>query len=328
MKDIPSNETILISYDWRLPLRPSAIGRSSVNYCDWVAEFYRYFTSYRLRTITTLRLSPVHTSNSIKTKAENTMATSNLTLENSYNLATIQKNISITEELSSRINLSLGIDRLFICVKHGEQAVSILRRLGLYCPNTIVRSKSQGTLSQIFFFENMYVAIIWLENESLQKNTPVNFAARVNWQKTHTSPFGIGLSKKQDIYKLDSEEYPVDDLAISNYIAYSQQNQKNTSEPIIFMIPDRLKYCNILNQELPQNKRYVNHPLGVKKITDLKILLQSGKRRQSRIVNWIEDSKLLKLERSSEALMELTFDRAIKGKVFDARPTLPVIFRY
>ena len=256
------------------------------------------------------------------------MATSNPILENSYNLATIQKNINIRENLNNRINLSLGIDRLFICVKQGEQAVSILRQFGLYCPNTIVRSKSQGTRSQIFFFENMYMAIIWLEDEFEQKNTLVNFPARVNWQETRTSPFGIGLSKKQDIYQLDSKEYPVDDMVISSYIAYSEQNQKNTSEPVIFMLPDRLKYCNILNQELAQNKRYIEHPLGTKKITDIKISIQSGKRRKSKIVDWIEHNQLLTVERGSEALMELTFDRAIGGKVFDARPILPVIFRY
>ena len=155
--------------------------------------------------------------------------------------------------MSSKSNLFLGIDRLFICVKQGDKAVSILRQFGLHCPDTIVKSESQGTLSQIFFFANMYVAIIWLEDESQQKNTSINFAARVNWLETRTSPFGIGLSKQQDIYELNKEEYPTDDLIISNYVAYSQQNQKNTSEPLIFMLRDRLKYCNILNQKLSQN---------------------------------------------------------------------------
>ena len=109
------------------------------------------------------------------------MANRNITFKNTYNLATSHKNTNIRANLISKSNLSLGIDRLFICVKQGDKAVSILRQFGLHCPDTIVKSESQGTLSQIFFFANMYVAIIWLEDESQQKNTLINFAARVNW---------------------------------------------------------------------------------------------------------------------------------------------------
>ncbi len=256
------------------------------------------------------------------------MATRNLTFKNPYNLATSHKNTSIKANLSSKSNLSFGIDRFFICVKQGDKAISTLRQLGLYCPDTIIRSESQGTLSQIFFFANMYMAIIWLENESQQKNTSINFAARVNWQETRTSPFGIGLSKQEEIYELSEKEYFTDDLIISKYVAYSQQNQKNTSEPLIFMRPDLLKYCNIQNQNLSQNQRYIDHPLGVKNITDLKISVQESKRRNSKIINWIKYSRLLEVERNSQALMELTFDRGIQGKIFDARPTLPLIIRY
>lgn len=246
---------------------------------------------------------------------------------NDYSI-TFPKDNKSTANLSQKINSSLEIDRLFVCVKEGTKAISILKHFGLYCPDTIITSKTEGTRSQIFFLENMYLAIIWLGDEPPRSPTAINFPARVNWRDTRTSPFGIGLSRKQDSSLLGIDDYPVDDLTIDNYIAYSEQNQKNAIEPLIFLLPDRLKYGNILDRELPQNKKYFQHPLKVKNITDIKISIQTGKRRDSAIINWIKQERLLYATRASEPLMELTFDRGIRGKIFDARPTLPMIFRY
>lgn len=246
---------------------------------------------------------------------------------NDYSI-TYPKDNKTTANLSQKINSSLKIDRLFVCVKEGTKAISILKHFGLYCPDTIITSKTEGTRSQIFFWENMYLAIVWLDNETLQSPTAINFSARVNWRDTRTSPFGIGLSRKQDSSPLEMNDYPVEDLAIDSYIAYSKQNQKNAIEPLVFLLPDLLKYGNILDPELPQNQKYFQHSLKVKNITDIKISIQTGKRRDSKIIDWIKQEQLLYTTRASEPLMELTFDRGIRGKIFDARPTLPMIFRY
>ncbi|MEL6930528.1 MAG: hypothetical protein AAFO95_18120 [Cyanobacteria bacterium J06600_6] len=204
----------------------------------------------------------------------------------------------------------------------------MLRQLGLYCPSTVVESKSQGTRSQIFFFQNIYVAIIWLGEEDPQLDTAIDFKKRVNWQESLASPFGVGLSRKSNIPESIESEYPVDDWVVNNYIAYSQQNQKSSLEPLIFTLPDRLKYSNILNQDSPQNQRYINHLLGVKNITNIRITVQTGKRRDSNIISWARYSQLLEIERADKPLLELTFDNGMQGGIFDARPVLPVVFRY
>jgi len=241
---------------------------------------------------------------------------------------TFKREDSDSANLSKNINSYLEVDRLFVCAKHGEKAISMLRQLGLYCPNTVVSSQSQGTRSQIFFFQNIYLAVIWLGDESPQLDTGINFAARVNWRDSHASPFGIGLSRKKNLSRLYNKQYPVNDLVINNYVAYSQQNQKSSLEPLVFFLPDSLKYGKILNKKLAQNQQYINHPLEVNRVTNIKISARSGKRRDSDIINWTKSNKLLEIERASEPLMELTFDDGIKGKIFDARPILPVVFRY
>ncbi|MEL6495864.1 MAG: hypothetical protein AAFQ41_12210 [Cyanobacteria bacterium J06623_7] len=241
---------------------------------------------------------------------------------------TFKREHNYPASLSKKIDAHLEVDRLFVCVKQGEKAISSLRQLGLYCPNTIIESTSQGTRSQIFFFHNIYLAVIWLGDKSQPQDLAIDFAARVNWQDSLSSPFGIGLSRKKSRLWLGDNPYPVDDLIINHHVGYSQQNQKNSLEPLVFMLPDRLKYSQILNQKLPQNQKYLNHPLGVNKITQIKMSAQPGKRRDSQIISWIKSHQLLEIERTQAPLMELTFDNGVKGKIFDARPTLPIIFRY
>ena len=228
----------------------------------------------------------------------------------------------------SKTNSHLEIDRLFICTDRGEKAISMLRQLGLYCPSTVVQSKSQGTRSQIFFFQNIYIAIIWLGDEDRQLDTAIDFKKRVNWRESLASPFGVGLSKKSNMSESAKSELPVDDWVVNNHIAYSQQNQKSSLEPLFFTLPDRLKYSNILNQNLPQNQRYINHPLEVRNITNIRIAVQRGKRRDSNIISWARYSQLLEIERAAKPLLAFTFDDGVQGKIFDARPVLPVIFRY
>jgi hypothetical protein len=235
---------------------------------------------------------------------------------------------SIQSNLSAENNF-LTIDRLFICTTKGSEAVSLLQEFGLFCPNTIVRSDSQGTLSRMFFFENAFLALVWLEDDRDRSDRVINFAARANWQDTRTSPFGIGLSRNPQYHHITKGDRRIaEDLVIDNYIYYSEQNQKNILEPFIFMLPERLKYSNILDQNAPQNYKYTNHPLGLKRITNINVMVQEGKRRDSEIVSWLKNNAVLNAARAFEPLLEITFDRGSQGKVFDARPTLPIIFKY
>lgn len=242
-----------------------------------------------------------------------------------------QVNNSIQSKLIRNKNFCLEIDRLFLCVEKKLEVISILQEFGLYCPNTIVQSDFQGTLSKIFFFENIYLEIIWLENGQSQSqlSTDINFSGRADWKRNKLSPFGIGLSRKQqNNQKLNLDSNLIDDLVIYDDIYYSEQNQKNALEPFIFILPDRLKYSNIFNPSVTEYNKYTDHPLGVKQITDIKIILQKGKRRDSRIITSLKNNNLLDISRGFEPLLELTFDRGVKGQVLDARPTIPILLRY
>ena len=243
----------------------------------------------------------------------------------------IDKNVQTSA--IQRNKFCLEIDRLFFCVQEGREIVSILQELGFYCPNTIVKSDSQGTLSKIFFFHNIYLAIVWIKDncnynlDNLQ--TGVNFSSRANWRQTKASPFGIGLSRKQrKNSNLYWEQDLIKNLVVDNNIYYSEQNQKNLLEPFVFLLPDQLSFRRILNLNPTQTKKFINHPLGVQKITDIKITAQKGKRRDSDRINLLNKYDLVTIDRAIQPLLELTFDKGIRGKVIDIRPILPIIIKY
>ena len=148
----------------------------------------------------------------------------------------IEKNIQLN--LPKKNNFCLELDRLFFCVENGNKTVKILQDIGLTCPSTIVKSNSQGTLSKIFFFQNFYLAIVWLEDHSNYTvnnlQTGINFSARTNWKQTKASPFGIGLSRRHKNYRNSIDRELIKNLIVDNNIYYSEQNQKNILEPFVF----------------------------------------------------------------------------------------------
>ncbi len=268
---------------------------------------------------------------------------------NQLNLAHFQFSIINPSNLARKNNFGLEIDRIFVCVEQGTTAVCILQELGLSCSSQILKSKSQGTLSKIFFFENMCLEIIWSAQSNFKCDyivpdrpeggllkfnhsrnrlqTAINFAARYDWQQTKASPFGIGVSKKLGNYqKLNVCQDIVYDLIIDNHIYYTQQNQKNILEPFLFLVSDHLK--------IQPNQNYLNqlsittHPLGVRKITDLKITLERGRRRASRLLSLLKNNNLLAIDYGLQPLLELTFDSGLQGEILDARPILPMILKY
>lgn len=226
----------------------------------------------------------------------------------------------------------VNIDRLFICVRDGEQATNFLEKLGLKSHQSIIRSVSQGTLSKIFFFNNLYLEIIWLEREISQKReeltTTINFKARANWKQNKMSPVGIGLSgdlqnRNNNSFLLDT--HFVKDLILDDLFCCFQQNCKNYLEPFIFLLPE---YLTVRDNLQIINSESVEHPLGVTRVTNIRINLLRGRRRSSNILKILNSSNILQVEYSDNPLIEITLDCGVSRQVIDTRPVLPLILKY
>ena len=66
----------------------------------------------------------------------------------------------------------------------------------------------------------------------------------------------------------------------------------------------------------------------MQKLTNIKVTVQKGKRRDSDMINLLKKYDVLTVDRNIEPLLELTFDRGIKEEIIDLRPLLPIIIQY
>ena len=232
-------------------------------------------------------------------------------------------------ELSPRKNVFLGIDHVLVCVNKGLEAIQILQEFGLDSPGEIVKNKSLDISAKIFFFNNIYLVVIWLGDQYSSSNAVINFSGRCNSKYSLISPFGIGISRSQrKNLQSNINKNLLEDLVIGNYIYYFEENQNNILEPFIFIIPDYLSYNSILNQSLLKKYKYTNDCWNIKQVTNLKIIVKKGRRRNSQILNWLKNKELLNISRGAQPLLELTFDYGVNQKIFDARPILPIILSY
>ncbi|MCW6050910.1 VOC family protein [Lyngbya sp. CCAP 1446/10] len=230
-------------------------------------------------------------------------------------------------------NFLLEIDHLFIFVTEGRAGVSFLQNLGLHCSEQVVRRPEQGTISTIFFFENTYLELIWIEDENAAQQhtarTGIDFLARARWLQTGASPFGIGLRSLPEMTNLipGSRKHWAQWMHPDSFIRFSPQNIANAAEPICLAVSSDIALTSWLDRSCERHQQLITHPLGVKKLTSVKIAVDRDKE-LSEAVSLLDRNGVVAIERDTSPLLELTFDGGVKGEIVDARPTLPMRLLY
>ncbi|MCC5624717.1 VOC family protein [Nostoc sp. CHAB 5715] len=227
----------------------------------------------------------------------------------------------------------LEVDHIFVCTTKGAESVSVLEELGLYCSNQLVQHVKQGTASKIIFFENTFLELIWIEDKHLVEQQSelidVHTLMRVREQHTEASPFGIGLRRKSDESKLMSHSTSdwVEWMRGQMYISFAAENLANQEEPFCFVIPDCIALTTWLDRSLTAHQRLISHPLGIRKLTSVKIIINSDKNLTDAMSVLCTHSAVA-IEQGGSPLLELTFDEGIREKHLDARPILPILLKY
>lgn len=230
-------------------------------------------------------------------------------------------------------NFLLEVDHLFIYATEGVPEVSILQEFGLHCSNQVVRRVGQGTASTIFLFENAYLELIWVEDEdaALQYavQTGIDIPTRARWRQTGASPFGVGLRYKPGMGnpRLRSRKRWAEWMRSDTSVNFSAENLASVEEPICFAIPDAIALTTWLDCSCETHRQLLSHPLGVKKLTDVKIAINTQKVLTD-AVSLLSDNGVVAIERGTSPLLELIFDDGSSGEVLDARPMLPILLRY
>ena len=228
----------------------------------------------------------------------------------------------------------LEVDHLVIYTADPIAAISILQELGLHSSNQIVRREQQGTASTLFFFENSYLEIVWIEEHQkvrqYRAQTGIDILSRADWKQTGASPFALGLRQTTNpslfAYR-DGENGTPQWLNLDGWVNFASDNLATLSEPICYSIPNLMALTTWLDYSCEEHQQLITHPLNIKKLTDIQITLTQHNF-STQAVSLLELHNLLSIKRGTTPQLALTFDHHTQGQYIDVRPILPLVLKY
>ena len=178
----------------------------------------------------------------------------------------------------------------------------------------------QGTASRGVFFENAYLELIWLTDQSVASAPPV---ARTGLygraDPGHpSSPFGFGLRCTQDPVPAPpfrawgyAPPYLPEGSAFRMGV-----NSEVMSEPLIFVLP----WSRTPSWEVP------DHPCGARRITRVSIAPIPTDPSDA-LSDFLDLGLVTPVDRTTR-LLELELDEVRQGHECDMRPGLPLVVRW
>ncbi|BAY81645.1 hypothetical protein NIES267_11220 [Calothrix parasitica NIES-267] len=225
----------------------------------------------------------------------------------------------------------LQIDHIFVCLETAPDK-QFLQEKGLICSENVTLHPQQGTASRIIFFENTYIELIWVEDEMMAEiyamRSGIDFTARAYSPEKTASPFGIALHQKPNIVHPEFTSSHLNHKASEQFINFAASNLAAQKEPLCFMIPESISLSTIFNPQLETHRKLINHPLGIRKVTNTRIgMWKPGF--FTNPISMLERDGILEIEQNSFPLLDLTFDYGVQRESIDLQSIgIPVVLRY
>jgi hypothetical protein len=232
-------------------------------------------------------------------------------------------------------------DHIFVWVSEGAPEAAALEKLGLQTDRRINKHTGQGTSSIVFYFENAYLELIWVDDEDVaaKKDNEAGSGAahmveRARWRETGASPFGVGLHRRAGAtgaIPFPTRKYWAEWMKPDTFIEFAT-SASNAGEPLCFVVPESIavpppEKLRPLLESRPELRKLFAHPLGARELTGVKITV-SGVSRLSTTASLLSKNGIATIEKGKAPELELTFDGGSRGKSLDARPTLPITLKY
>jgi Glyoxalase-like domain len=224
----------------------------------------------------------------------------------------------------------LEIDHCFVCLPTAMDA-SALADLGLNCSKQPLRRTGQGTSSHLIFFENIYLELIWVDDEAAAQDyaiqSGVNFQARAQRQ---ASPFGIALRQTLDAVSRPLDLLPQSEDVDSSqtFINFATDNLRSYSEPLCFVIPDAVSLLSLLDRTSLLHQQMIRHPAGIRRLTSARVAVEPGGRFTDP-VNLLRRDGIVEVVQGTMPLLELSFDHQQQRQTLDLRWLgIPVLLNY
>lgn len=230
----------------------------------------------------------------------------------------------IDQRLAVANTLGIEIDRILIFVETITE-IEAFRKLNFYHFEFINRNLEQGTISHIFFWKNIALELVRIEDRELAiryaAQTNMNIVARTQWRRNQASPFGFVLryaASQQPKSRRRCDN--VDQQEISNnraywQIHYSSKNLQELKEPVCYIVPKSLTCKNLLDNASAIKQRLLFYQSGTSKLTNIQITLNTSKP-LSNTVSLISALNLITIEQGNYPKLKLEFDNGYQREIF------------
>ncbi|NJR39334.1 MAG: hypothetical protein HC781_11590 [Leptolyngbyaceae cyanobacterium CSU_1_4] len=226
----------------------------------------------------------------------------------------------------------LEIDHLFICVEAAVEC-STLTDLGLTSMTEVLRRPQQGTASRSLFFENIYLELIWVEDEIAAQNhaaqSGIDFRSRAQ-PHNRASPFGMALRQTLDMSHrpFDLLPQPQDFNYSDTFVNFAAANLRLQNEPLCFVIPDAVSLIALLDRTSPIHQGLLNHAAGMKRLTRTTVTIDTTIQLTDSI-NMLQREGVIAVKPGALPLLELSFDEQVQQKMLDLRWLgIPLVLNY
>lgn len=223
----------------------------------------------------------------------------------------------------------IEIDHVWIMVSLNAPERAALERAGLQISKEINHHPGTGTSSVTVEFENGYLELMWPDpsvpvSQGMER-TAEKYRQRMLWRTSGWCPLGIGFRRttpSNDPLPFPTWTWTADWMPKGSVMEMLTPRD-DTSSPALFIEPRSLTS----SAEQAGRAALYHHPIGVHRVTAIR--LQSSKTyRPITALKYLQDHRLITVERSDEWAMKLILDRGKQKRSKDLRPDLPLVIQY
>lgn len=204
----------------------------------------------------------------------------------------------------------MQVDHIFVFSSQGHEADELVN-FGLIEGSGRIHP-GLGTANRRFFFDDFYLEILWVENESesKSKNTSLlNIWERSNFSNNNYSPYGLCFKNtaSSDSLFIKALKFHADYYPEGKFMEVFT-NEEKPYLPWFFRLP-----------AMQGGKRHLNEPinrdsLGIRKLTKAIFEIQNEEL-EDRFVDMIQSNSVVEFSFSSRDYLILEFDNAQKEMV-------------
>lgn len=219
--------------------------------------------------------------------------------------------------------MTVELDHLFLLTDIGAPAADALVAFG-FVEGSSNTHPGQGTANRRFFFHNVMVELLWVDNPAEAQSEPIR-RTRLweRWRdRDRICPFGICLrpsNASDDTVAFSSWKYHPPYLPETLSIAVGS-NSDMLTEPMLFQIP----FGKRPDQAQPEKAQPLEHPIGLREITRVEVI-SPVIANSSAEFQAVLDTQQVQRSIGSDYCIELGFDGEVQGQQVDFRPRLPLI---